>query len=199
MPKVTDEHKVRRRQQILDAARECFVRKGFHQTSMADVFEASGLSSGAVYGYFRSKDEIIAAIANEVLTRVDRIVSPAFNSDPVPTLNGLMRQMLETAEGIGFDDNEFARLAPQVWAEASRNATLGDPVRVEYRRLRGSMADVIQRQQNAGMISPEVSPEKVAMVVFGALLGYIVQKLVLGDIDPESYAQGLADLIGASR
>src|SRR3954470_18901979 len=61
MPRVSEEHLERRRRQILDAARRCFVRKGVHETSMQDIFAESGLSAGAVYRYFKSKNEIVAA------------------------------------------------------------------------------------------------------------------------------------------
>ena len=57
MPRVSDEHLAARRQQILDAARACFLRNGFHATSMQDVIGEAGLSVGAVYRYFKSKNE----------------------------------------------------------------------------------------------------------------------------------------------
>ena len=66
MPKVTDEHRESRREQILIAAWKCFARNGFHSTSMADVIAEADLSAGAVYLYFRSKDEIIVAVATQV-------------------------------------------------------------------------------------------------------------------------------------
>ncbi|WP_369028857.1 TetR/AcrR family transcriptional regulator, partial [Nocardia farcinica] len=64
MPRVSEEHLERRRQQILVAAQRCFSRKGFYNTSMQDVFAESGLSAGAVYRYFKSKDELVAALAS---------------------------------------------------------------------------------------------------------------------------------------
>lgn len=198
MPKVTDEHRERRRQQILDAARECFIRKGFHQTSMADVFEGCGLSSGAVYGYFRSKDEIIAAIADEVLRQVQAIIDPAVTKDPTPAMDELMNSILKGVDGQGFDV-KFAYLAPQVWAEASRNDALGDVVRVEYERVRAMLAGVVTRQQEAGLLSADVAADKVAKVIFGAVLGYIIQRLMMGDVDPDTYAEGLAGLLASTE
>jgi TetR/AcrR family transcriptional regulator, transcriptional repressor of aconitase len=72
MPSVSQEHLDARRRQILDAARRCFVRNGFHATSMQDVLAEANLSAGAVYRYFRGKDEIIAAIAGEALAEMIR-------------------------------------------------------------------------------------------------------------------------------
>jgi len=69
MPKVTEQHREARRAQILNAARRCFVRQGFHETSMQELLAEAGLSSGAVYGYFSSKDELIVAIAEDNISQ----------------------------------------------------------------------------------------------------------------------------------
>jgi len=59
-----------RRQHILTSAWRCFSRDGFHATSMDDIIAATGMSSSAVYRYFRSKEEIIRASAEEGVVRV---------------------------------------------------------------------------------------------------------------------------------
>src|SRR5690242_18559394 len=81
MPKVSEEHRVARRAQIVAAARSCVIDQGFHKTTMADVIAASGLSAGAVYGYFKSKEEIVAAIAEEALSSVDELFEDVLISD----------------------------------------------------------------------------------------------------------------------
>ena len=52
-----------RRFEILRAAQTCFARSGFHQTSMQEICIEAGMSPGNLYRYFRSKEEIIAGIA----------------------------------------------------------------------------------------------------------------------------------------
>jgi len=52
-----------RRSEILSAAQTCFARAGFHQTSMQEICAEAGMSPGNLYRYFRSKEEIIAGIA----------------------------------------------------------------------------------------------------------------------------------------
>src|SRR5689334_6610185 len=66
VPRVSEDHLNARREQILSAARVCFLRKGLHATSMQDLIQEAGLSVGAVYRYFSSKNEIINAIADGV-------------------------------------------------------------------------------------------------------------------------------------
>ena len=70
VPRVSAEHLTARRQQILDAARVCFLRNGFHQTSMQDVIREANLSVGAVYRYFPSKTDLITAIAEQVIEQI---------------------------------------------------------------------------------------------------------------------------------
>ena len=52
-----------RRSEILAAAQACFARSGFHQTSMQEICAEAAMSPGSLYRYFRSKEEIIAGIA----------------------------------------------------------------------------------------------------------------------------------------
>ena len=68
MPKVTEAHRQARRSEITDAALRCFAAKGFRGTSMADIIAASGLSAGAIYGHYASKEELFAAAARQVLS-----------------------------------------------------------------------------------------------------------------------------------
>src|SRR5207247_9916699 len=66
MPKVSDAYLEARRAEILDAAWRCLADKGYHQTTMQDVCEESGLSYGAIYRYFASKEDILIAIFERI-------------------------------------------------------------------------------------------------------------------------------------
>src|SRR5215217_9634377 len=59
-----------RRARILDAAERCFVRSGFHRTTMQDVAAEAGMSPGNLYRYFPSKDAIVAGLAERDRARV---------------------------------------------------------------------------------------------------------------------------------
>lgn len=196
MPKVSEEHRSRRRQQILDAAKECFIRKGFHQTSMADVFAESGLSAGAVYVYFKGKDEIVVAIAERVMANVYGVLEPAAKKDPPPSIAELFKYVITSAEAVGFGDEKMARLVPQVWAEAAQNPHLGSTISSSYQDVHGILAAVVKRLQADGRVSTSVHPDRVAKAIFGMVLGYVVQRLVMPDvIEPESYADGMVELL----
>lgn len=64
-PDVSEE----RRNQILDSATRVFARLGFHDARMDDIVAESGLSKGALYWYFNSKDDLIIAILDRLFER----------------------------------------------------------------------------------------------------------------------------------
>ena len=59
MPRLTDATKAARRAQILEAAINCFLERGYINTSMSDIIKASGLSSGSIYSHFSGKEDIL--------------------------------------------------------------------------------------------------------------------------------------------
>jgi AcrR family transcriptional regulator len=84
MPKVSPEYLEARRNEILDAAFACFRRRGFHQTTMQDIYREAGLSPGAVYHYFRSKEEIIAAAIDRNTAEWTRLIAAVRSLEPSP-------------------------------------------------------------------------------------------------------------------
>jgi AcrR family transcriptional regulator len=200
MPKVTDEHRAFRREQILAAGWRCVAREGFHKTSMADVIRESGLSAGAVYLYFRSKDEIITAIAEQVVAGADVIFDEVLARDTPVTLHEAVRSIVTRIERVATaGEGELVKVALPTWAEAVRNESIRGVVAQAYRHLRGRMQELVERLQAAGEFDPDADAERVAQVLFGLMPGFVLQRVILGDITAESYAAGLADLIrGAS-
>jgi len=120
MPKVSQEHSDARRRQIIDAAFQCFARKGFHQTSMRDIYQQAGLSPGAVYHYFDSKDAIIQASFEFDYERSrDLFEAAAASDDPLKALMELLDfffQGLKGAAELGAgrvvrpDERDFHRV-----------------------------------------------------------------------------------------
>jgi len=61
MPKLSQNEMEARRREIIAAAGRCFARKGIQATTMREIFAEAGMSAGAVYNYFKTKDDLIAA------------------------------------------------------------------------------------------------------------------------------------------
>jgi AcrR family transcriptional regulator len=196
VPKVSDAHREQRRQQILDAARRRFARNGFHQTSIQDVLTEANLSAGALYRYFRSKEEIIEAIAEDALRQVTAPIGQLTQRRPLPALDAVIEQLLTNAEDFGFRPDGFGYIGPQVWAEALRNPQLRELVQDRFAEVRTALAGVVRAEQGAGRIPADADADGVAGFLFGSLLGYVLQRVLAGTVDPKSYSAALGALTG---
>jgi AcrR family transcriptional regulator len=126
MPKVTSEYRAQRRAHIMAAARRCFVRDGFHASSMQDLVAEAGMSSGAVYRYFASKDAVIEAIAADNLDQVVTVLARAIGGGASP--QAAIATVLEFVTDRHGEDG-FAAIAVLVWSEALRNPALAAHLR----------------------------------------------------------------------
>jgi AcrR family transcriptional regulator len=73
MPRITEERREARREQILEAARSCLQEHGLEAVSMEMIIARSGLSTGAVYGYFKGKDGTIMEFGMDKQDGIDRL------------------------------------------------------------------------------------------------------------------------------
>lgn len=195
MPRITQARRAERRMEILQAAWRCFDRGGLHATTMDDIIRASGLSAGAVYTYFASKEELIDAAVTTSLSELRGILDDLWGCDPPPAPAEFVREMIgiidRFAQREGFN---LARIAIHGWSEAQRNERLRATVAGFYGAFRGRLAEVAERWRAAGTIDPSADPEYVAKMLLSLVLGFVVQSVILGDATAEAHACGLAAL-----
>ncbi|WP_176561198.1 TetR/AcrR family transcriptional regulator [Mycobacterium neglectum] len=196
MPKVSEEHRAARREQIIDAMLRCVARDGFHKTSMAAVVAESGLSAGAVYLYFKGKSDLIRAIAELVAGQGLSVVLDRAAVD-VPPPHQVLASVLERVIAIGDERGvELHRVALQVWAEAARDHEIMAIYRREGGRGLAAWATYVERAITAGHLPSDADPARTAHTLIGLIPGFMVQRLFFEDLTPASYAAGLADLMG---
>lgn len=194
MAKMSAEHLSARRQQILEAARDCFALNGFHATSMQDILAASGMSAGGLYRYFKSKDELVEAIATDVLASLGDACEVLVAAPQLPPLEetvvGLLALLLRV-DG----ERAFLAIAVQVWAEALRTPSLAARVADLLAGVRRDLTRVIDAYQVGGQIDPSVAPDHVARVLSMFIQGFIIQRAILHDIDLAAVEAGLHALL----
>ena len=179
MPKVSQQYRDARRDQILSAARRCFLRDGFHVTSMQDLFAESGLSSGAVYRYFGSKDEVIVAIAEDNMREVLAMIHEVATQDPGRSVGEVVAAVLTLVQARDAADG-MGGMAVLVWAEALRNPSLAGQLRDLLTRMHGDLARLVADHQKAGRLPDEVAAGAIARTLVSTMAGYILQLTILG-------------------
>ena len=176
MPRVSQAHLDARRAQIIDAARARFASHGFARTSMPDLVEACGLSTGAIYRYFASKDEIVAAICEQG--------SQAFPAELTAPAVG---EFLEGIRVMAREKNH-ARLIAQIYAEAAVSPPLAALVQQQLAALRDAVAALLPGRQAA-------DAARIAEAFVALCLGYSHQLAVRGDLDPAPFTAALMAII----
>jgi AcrR family transcriptional regulator len=140
-----------RRDQIVDAARQCVVRHGFHAASMAEIAAAARMSVGQIYRYFPNKDAIVHAIVERIVVKRLQGMIETRGSADLPTL------LAERLIGGGTEEpREDQILMLEVTAEATRNPTVAQIVRQADQRLMDEAVATILRDQ------PELDEREVA-------------------------------------
>ena len=172
MPKVSSRYLEERKNEIIDAAEVCFLRRGFHQTTMQDICQESSLSPGAIYRYFKSKDDIIAAAIGRSTQRQATLIEEAraSNSQAVRALEAIGEHFFGRLESEGM--SRLAAMELEVWAEALRNPDLRETHRDQFRLLRGALAELFGLAvQQAGVESPTTNPRGLAHMTLAIFHG----------------------------
>ena len=177
MPKVSQQYRDARRDQILAAARRCFLRDGFHATSMHDLFAEAGLSSGAVYSYFTSKDDVIVAIAEENMRGVTEMIRAIATQRPVRPVGAVLADVMDMLRAKDAQDG-LGKLTVIVWSEALRNPALAARFGAMVAQLHANLAEVVR--QNRGNLPGDVSADVLATTLLSLVPGYLLQLALLG-------------------
>ncbi|WP_236795042.1 TetR/AcrR family transcriptional regulator [Amycolatopsis sp. GM8] len=176
MPRVTQAHLDARRQQIIDAARARFATHGFARTSMSDLVEASGLSTGAIYRYFKGKDQIVAAICEQGSQALPAELTAASVHDFLQHIRTMARE------------EDHARLVAQIYAEAAVSPPLAALLRQQLDDLRNAVAALLPDHKPA-------EAGRIAEAFVAVCEGYSQQLAVRGDLDPAPFTAALVAII----
>jgi len=195
MPKISDEKRAARRMQILDAARACFQKNGLHATTMEDIIRASGLSAGAVYSYFKGKDELILAAVTTSLGTLRALLEPLLKAEPLPPPVKLTERIMSTIDDFSKREGyDLKRIALLGWSEAQRNENLHATMRGFYAAFRDLLAGTALRWKEEGLLHDGASPDDVAKALLAVILGFVVEAAIVGDVGPKDIAAGLGGL-----
>lgn len=194
MPRVSAEHLAATRRRILDAARTCFTRNGFHVTSMQDILAEAGLSAGAVYRYFRSKDEIICAIADAALEDLNEALHDIFEAPAPPPIDEVVRRFLSDRPPLDGRPTS-ARLVLQVWGEAARSPALAEHFVTTYQGWRVFLTRLVEVYQRSGQVTSAVPAAQLTPALIALLQGCMVQLALVGDVDVSTLQAGVRGLL----
>ena len=194
MPRISAARASAQRERILDAALTCFAREGFHAATMQDIVAESGLSPGAIYGYFKGKTEVVMAIASERHAMERQRMQQALAAADLDT------SLVRLVEGfvLGLRDPQektWRRLAVQLWAESLSNPKLKREALAGVSQAVEILSPMIRAAQREGRWPRHLDPQSAARVMVAVLQGIYLQLAWDDSIDIAGFAAALRIMI----
>lgn len=133
MPRLAQQARTERRQQLIDAGWRCASRQGFQSLTVDDVCAEAGVSKGSFYLYFDHKQELLLALLEDDAAGVDEIMADLRRAPvgAVERLRRLVRAMLERGEDVAR-----LQVRADMWAAMSSNPAVRTRFAEAVRRRR---------------------------------------------------------------
>ncbi|MFI1304777.1 TetR family transcriptional regulator [Streptomyces sioyaensis] len=152
-------------ERVLDAAAVEFAQQGYPNTNLQRVAERTGLTKGALYGHFSSKEELAAALV-ERLDEAVRTLADTADGSQAPALEKLRSLTFSLADRLNTDIRVTAAL--RLVLDSARAGAEPPAVLSQLREHAVRLVGDAQREQD---ISPELPPGTVADLLLAVLLG----------------------------
>jgi TetR/AcrR family transcriptional regulator, repressor for uid operon len=157
MPKLKPDIQRARREHILEAAERCFAHTGFHRTTMHDICKEAGISPGALYVYFDSKEALIAGIAERDRAEfAERLAALSDAPDFLKALEALGRHYF--VEEPAYK----RRMCIEIGLESTRNPRVGEIFQEVDRFVRSGFEQLFARLKAEGRIAPDLDIPTIA-------------------------------------
>ena len=182
------------RQRVIDGAAEAFAELGFERARVSDIAKAAGLSSGAMYNHFESKNDLLAAViechaGNELMQLVES-----------GTTAGLLDVLLARAKQLAVPGSMPTPLLLEAINSARRDREV---LRILSEQVTGRedlFTSLIAAAQRDGQLTDEVDPRTTARFMLSVVIGsLIVQALDLPELDAGSWDSFMTRLIATFR
>lgn len=183
MPRVSQQYKDERRREIVSAASACFLEHGYEGASMHRIIAATGLSAGALYNHFPSKQELVAAAARAALDRVLEAAADEPGADPAEWVVGLLERLAA--------DPATTRLLLITWGAAVSDPGLAELAGEHLARVRDRVEERYGRwaveELGLGADAAHEWAGMFAQAILSVLQGWVVQSCLLPGFDHGAY------------
>ena len=156
------------RTQLLEAAARVFAAKGYAGAKIQDIVREAGLSTGAVYGRFRSKDELLREAVVGQAARHSHLGAPK---------GWRVAELIQRIAGLSdapLTDSEAVRL--EAFVTARREPDVAEAVAAAQQQWRVAVQPLVEAALADGTVAEDVDPEAVLFFVRTMALGLLLQR-----------------------
>jgi AcrR family transcriptional regulator len=179
MPKISEEDKELRKQQVLLAAMEVFKRKGYEKATLKDIVEEAGMSRGWIYLYYSDKNQIFM----DLLSLLDRQQETQLedlkrkSSHLIDLLKNYFQGIKET---IAADEPSIYPAIYEFWITSWRDEKVRDFFLKRYELVVNLFTNLFLQSKETGDISPKIPVEEIVKIIMSNMDGIMVHSLAFG-------------------
>ena len=188
-----DENQLR----IEEAALELFTRQGFHGTNIRDIAEKAGVSQGAIYMYYPSKEAIFEGLVRSYRHCMARFLERVFRTLEDPFSRGDLKLLVAAIQASVYDDPEYWLLMyiDVIEFKNQHFASLFHDTPEQFRRLLGPAIDKVKQQPGWCGLDPALA---MAIIYLYFSTYFTIEKLMHGDqhlgVSDDQASERLIDL-----
>lgn len=178
------------RKALVDSALALFGEKGFHATSVQSIVDRAGVTKGAFYHHFDTKDDVLALIHDEYLDAAVEGLERALDSseDPTEQLRAVVRESVLSV--VRFHSHVAVYFQERRYLKGDR----GDEIHRRRDAVEGAIAEIIRRGADDGVFAKEIDP-RIAVFGIVGMTAWTYQWLrESGSIDVETVADQFATM-----
>jgi len=170
---------------------QCIAERGLQATTITDICQRAGVSPGAIYVWFDSKEAIIEAVAADRHARERSLLQQASAVDPRDALHGFVAAYLDWLADP--EEQQRRRVSIQVWAQALVDDRLHAGVLDGINQRQLALASV-RRAQAEGTLPARLDPDSVLRVMLALIQGLILQQAWEPELNLNGY-RAVVDLL----
>ena len=186
MPKISEERRTERREQILEGARRCFAVNGYEGATVVKLEEATGLSRGAIFNYFPSKEDLFIELAVRDSARMSEIWVNA-------GLEAVVREVVEL-------DPAWLSVYLELFRRIRTDADFRDRIDARQKAVAPANRARVEQAQRGGEFRDDIAPKDIGTFVNLVLNGLALMRAGGEDLpSTDLVLELLLDAIGPAR
>lgn len=160
------------RSRIFEAAIKLFSNRGYNKASVDDICTEAGVSKGAFYHHFESKQALFLALLDNWLQTIDNAIEASQDKTAPETF----QQITEAFPYIFETANDRLPMFLEFWLQASRDKKIWEATIAPYRRYHKYFTSLIKKGVEEGSFA-EVDPELASRMIVATAMGLLLQSL----------------------
>ena len=185
MPKVTLQYEENRKKSILYGAAALFAQKGYQQTTIDDIAVSLKMSKGAIYLYFKNKEELYASVLEIIYERRYLTLSTSYEENDPITIK-FEKIMDRLGSLLNHDDYIFIRLSIEGFLESEHSPRLQTIKNESHLHFYKLIHGLLQEGQLSGQINTDLNLPSMTAAIMAVTDGLMLHSLVASwGIDPD--------------